>query len=74
LSSSNSVNRRQIETYKEIESLKETVEELKNEIENLREEQVAFFKKKYEVYKNGGIKQLIIYDLIYAALFGHIIK
>jgi hypothetical protein len=45
------------------------------EIENLREEQIDLFKKKYEVYKkSGGIKQLILYDLMYAALFGHIIK
>jgi hypothetical protein len=67
-------NKRQIEIYKEIEKIKETIISLRNEIEDLREEQVIIFKRKYEVYKKGGIKQLILYDLIYAALFGHIIK
>jgi hypothetical protein len=67
-------NRRQIEVYKEIDKIKEKIITIYREIENLKEEQVTIFKRKYEVYKKGGIKQLILYDLIYAALFGHIIK
>lgn len=57
--------------FKDIMQIKQVIKDLGKEIENLKNSQISFYKKRYESFKTLNTKQSIQYDLIYCALFGN---
>lgn len=64
-------NKKQKEYFEEILILRNEIEALEKEYQQLKEDQLVLIKQKYETGNVQKIKNNVQYDLIYSALFGN---
>jgi len=64
-------NKKQKEYFEELLILRREMQALEKEYHQLKEEQLVFFKQKYENGSFNKNKNNVQYDLIYSALFGN---
>jgi hypothetical protein len=59
------------ELFDDLLVVRRNVQNLENEITEMKENQMKFYKIKFEFFKSGSTRQSIHYDLMYSCLFGN---
>jgi hypothetical protein len=64
-------NEKQREYFEEILILRNRIKSLDDQVQNMKNEELKSFKRRYESFKNSNAANSMQYDLIFSALFGN---